>query len=249
MKKLFPDMCDSPEKPQIILGLFYCVVSFFSLPFILTLLKFIEGNTTQQQYTYELIFHIINFLAAVILFRGYLADSFLQVQIAPRKVLGTAGLGLLMSAVWVLLAVAGYFLLRSYYSYVTVFYALPIMELDVFTFSRDLVQNMPLWGILCSVLAAPVTISCLFYATSFAPTANRKPLPAYPVVALVILFPRLCNAFTFHDLPVELLLYLAQLPIHLIACWTYQKTDTVWAPIFTLSAANLLFSIAAVILF
>ena len=37
--------------------------------------------------------------------------------------------------------------------------------------------------------------------------------------------------------------YLVNLPIHLLACWSYQKTDNVWTPIFSLAATNLLLSI------
>lgn len=130
-----------------------------------------------------------------------------------------------------------------------VLFSLPIVELDVFAFPRDLVQDVPLWGTLCTVLLTPVTTACLFYATGFAPTANRKPWLAYLVVALVLLFPRACNAFNFDSLSIELILYLAQLPIHWAACWAYQKTDTVWAPIFTLSCANLLYCLAVILLF
>lgn len=110
-----------------------------------------------------------------------------------------------------------------------VLFSLPIVELDVFAFPRDWVQDVPLWATLCNLLLTPVTTACLFYATGFAPTANRKPWLAYLVVALVLLFPRACNAFNFDSLSIELILYLAQLPIHWAACWAYQKTDTIWA--------------------
>ena len=42
--------------------------------------------------------------------------------------------------------------------------------------------------------------------------------------------------------------YLVQLPVHLLACWAYQKTDNVWTPLFTLAATNLLASIVLPIL-
>jgi membrane protease YdiL (CAAX protease family) len=37
--------------------------------------------------------------------------------------------------------------------------------------------------------------------------------------------------------------YLVHLPIHLLACWSYQKTDNVWTPLITLAVTNLLTSI------
>ena len=35
-------------------------------------------------------------------------------------------------------------------------------------------------------------------------------------------------------------IYLMQLPIHLLACWSYHKADTIWAPIATHAIVNLL---------
>jgi hypothetical protein len=52
--------------------------------------------------------------------------------------------------------------------------------------------------------------------------------------------PYIVNALTFWAWSEELILYLVHLPIHFIACRIYQKTDTVWAPIFTLMLANLI---------
>lgn len=249
MNKHFPIMYESPDKPVIISGLFYCILSFFSLPFLMTLLQFASERSLETQCGYELAFHIINFLVVLGLFRHYLADSFLQVQLNLRKVLCTAGVSLLVIAVWILVSFVLYFLFFSTLGYITLFYALPITELDVFAFTTDLVQGMPLWGTLCTVLLTPITTACLFYSTGFAPAANRKPWLAYLVVALVLLFPRACNAFNFDSLPIELPLYLAQLPIHWAACWAYQKTDTIWAPVFTLSCANLLYCLAVTVLF
>lgn len=249
MKKLFPSMYECPEKPQIFAGLFYCILSFFSLPFLMTLLQIVSERGPGMQYGYELAFHIINFLVVIVLFREYLTDSFLQVQLDRRKVLTAAGISLLAITVWVLLAAVGYVLFLSYYSYITLFYTLPVAELDVFAFTSDLVRDMPLWGTLCTVLLTPVTTACLFYATGFAPAATRKPWLGYLVVALVLLFPRACNAFNFHNLSTELILYLAQLPIHWAACWTYQKSNTVWAPVFTLAGVNLLYCLAIIFLF
>lgn len=249
MIKFFPVMNESPEKPQIISSLFYCVLCFFSLPFLMSLLQYLSDGSAEVRYGCELAFHVINFLIAVGLFREYLKDSFLQVQIDPRGVLTIVGMSLLAIAAWLLLAAVGYFLFLSYYSYIVLFYSLPIVELDVFAFPRDWVQDVPLWATLCNLLLTPVTTSCLFYAAGFAPTANRKPRLAYLIVALVLLFPRICNAYNFNSLPTELVQYLAQLPIHWAACWAYQKTDTVWAPIFTLACTNLLYCLAVILLF
>jgi membrane protease YdiL (CAAX protease family) len=38
------------------------------------------------------------------------------------------------------------------------------------------------------------------------------------------------------------------LPIHLLACWSYQKTDNVWTPLISLALINLLASVAQIFL-
>ena len=90
------------------------------------------------------------------------------------------------------------------------------------------------------VVLGPVITSCLFYATAFAPicTAGRR-FWAYAAVAALVAVPRIVTYFTVWGGHKEVALYLAQLPIHFIACWTYQKTDTIWAPIFTLAITNI----------
>ena len=41
--------------------------------------------------------------------------------------------------------------------------------------------------------------------------------------------------------------FVLQLPMHWIACWTYQKADTVWAPIAALAIFNLGTSLMALL--
>ena len=45
-----------------------------------------------------------------------------------------------------------------------------------------------------------------------------------------------------------MILYFAQLPIHLIACWSYKKADSIFAPILVLTIANLLACVRLIIL-
>ena len=42
MKQLYPTMIDRPEKPMVICGIFYCLIAFWTLPFLLLL--FMEGS-------------------------------------------------------------------------------------------------------------------------------------------------------------------------------------------------------------
>ena len=119
---------------------------------------------------------------------------------------------------------------------------LPLAEVDLFTLSSYVIIMNPIFGTVCMAVLVPFSISCLYYATSFAPVCCSRPWLAYIVVAVVIAFPRVCNGLTYWLPMEELILYLVQLPMHLLACWSYQKTDTVWAPIAVHALTNLVTS-------
>jgi len=115
--------------------------------------------------------------------------------------------------------------------------------------SMDVVYFSPLIGLTCMVLLVPIAISCMYYAPCFAPICANRPWLAYLLMALYLLLPRLINAFSFWYLVEEIPLYLVQLPIHMIACWSYQKADTIWAPICSLAIVNLITGLGVIVLY
>ena len=68
---------------------------------------------------------------------------------------------------------------------------------------------------------------------------NIRPWLGWIMVCLAVAFPRLCCGATWWVPEQQWMLYISQLPMHLIACWAYRKMDTVWAPIGALAAVNL----------
>ena len=240
MDHVFPTMLDRPKSRTIVGGLSYFGLAFIVLPIFLFLLMQGSFDNTPVLAGIEIFYHGINALAAVCLFREYLVESFQIFRADLKGTLGVVGIavGLMMAIFFTLISVAN--IVQSPLMNFSVTSMLPIAEVDLFSLTCDIVYISPLWGTLGIVLLAPVAISCLFYATSFAPICCERPWLAYIVVALVIAIPRVCNALSFWDGTDELIIYLSQLPFHLLACWTYQKSDTIWAPILTLTAANLL---------
>lgn len=240
MHKYFPTMLDRPETPQIIGSVFYSVIAFFSLPFILLL--FMQGSFDDPTVLsiIEIIYHVINFVVAISIFRGYLADSFINVQADTKGFRSTVQL--CAAAMFVFSYIVGVLFTSEteYILNVAAFGTLPLAEMELFTLSGNLIVMNPIFGTICMVVLVPFTTSCLYYATAFAPVCNNKPWLAYIVVAAFLAFPRICNAMTYWDPTEELVLYLTQLPLHLISCWAYQKTDTIWTPIATHAAVNLL---------
>lgn len=238
MNEMFPMMLDYPNNRSIAGGITYWIFSILIFPW--AVLLFFAGMNTDEVFAvrFEIIYHVINFIVSVVIFREYLADAFLCVQINLKNFLITCGCAalamVLVLGLYIYLAVAGV----PYLEY-TALVSLPVAEIDQLCNTGQLALTEPLLGTLCLSLLTPFTISCLYYAIGFAPVCSEKGWLGYLVVAAVLAVPKIVSGFTYEYATEELIIYLAQLPIHLIACWTYQKNDTIWAPICTLGAANL----------
>lgn len=238
MSKYFPHMYDSPETGQSVAGLTYGAVPFIVLPFTLTLLT-IGIEDTAAYAGIEFLYQAINFLAMFVIYRTYLQDSWLNVSIHPKKVLAVSlGAAAVIAAIYIESFFAAY---RGIYpqAEMVFFGILPMTGIELMLLPGDFLLEGGILAVLFLVVLGPVITSCLFYATAFAPlcVAGKRVL-AYVSVAAMLAAPRIVTYFTVWGGWKEVELYLAQLPIHFLACWTYQKTDTVWAPIFTHAMAN-----------
>lgn len=243
MRKHFPLMHECPEFPRIFIGLIYGVLAFFSFPFLLLIL--LQGSFENDAVVsgIEIAYHVINGVAALYLMWEYIKDCFLYAPINRRDLWKTVGIGVGIMLLVANLEASLLDLVPGNLSLMASYGILPITEVELFAVPAGLVQLSPVLGTLCLTVAVPFAISALFYAVVFAPICCKKPWIAYLVMAVYLFFPRFCNGFTYWDMNTQVAMYFLQLPMHMIACWTYQKTDTIWAPIYTLGIANLLASL------
>lgn len=240
MNRLYPSMLERPSSSAIGGCIAYSFFAFIFLPFFVLLLAADPRGEFEWTVWFDFGYHILNFLAIFFMFFSFMQDSFYNVQFhfksLMKTVLKTTGL------------IVGYTLVLHWLRQIiyldilhfTVLGAMPLMELEMLHQISNLVLCNPVMGTLCAVLLAPITTSCMYYATAFAPVCGDHPKRAYFVICLVLAIPRLINSFTFWDPFAEFLLYLPQLPVHLLCCHAYQETDTIWAPIATLSLSNLI---------
>ena len=234
-----PVLLDAPDKQIYISALIYSVVSFFTFPFLLLLFS-INLQDGSVLVWYELIYHIINFGVVLKLYKEYLRDAFDLFSARKREVFGVV-----KTAVIAMLAVIGVWYLLAWLTkwepvIIALYGSLPLSEMDIFLLSVDIPYLNPIPGTIAMVLLTPLICSCLYYSVAFVPAYNVRPWLGYVLVALLLAFPRFCNATTHWDPAEEMSLYFGQLPIHLIACWSYKKADSVFAPILVLTIANLL---------
>lgn len=234
-----PVYLDAPERSQIGIGLFYGFVAFFGVPFFVYFLM-ADLKDPYLLTWFEAAYHIINLVIVISMFKEYLWDAlgmfwadkksiFLMIRVALILMLVYIGIVFFVDEMAELPHVDNFALL-----------ILPISETQILFFGMDMLYYNPLLGLLCAVILSPIIISCLFYSVSFVPVFNRWPWLGYVAVSVLVGFFQIRNNVTGWDISTEVILFVIQLPIHLIACWAYRRANNVCAPILTLALANLL---------
>ncbi len=238
-KLKLPVYLDSPEKPQIGIGLFYAIVSFFAMPFFLYILM----ADLQDPYLltwFEAAYHIINLVVAVSIFREYLLDGLSMFWMDKKNIFLMIRVAVIVMLLYIAAIAAAGALTENVLLDNVSLLVLPISETQILYFPIDMIYFNPLMGVICAVVLSPIIISCLYYCVGFVPAFNKWPWLGYVVVSVLVGFFQIRNNVTSWDLATECIMFAAQLPIHLIACWAYRRANNICAPIFTLSLANLL---------
>lgn len=236
IKLELPIELDHPEKIHIGVGIFYNFVSFFLLPFFA---YFLIADLPEPHFVswFEAGFHCINLFICVGLFREFLTDAvnmfWLQKQFHWA---------VLWRAILVCCIVNLVFLLNPLTNELS-FYVLPVTEGQILLFGGDMLRYNPVMGFLCGVVISPIVTACLFYAIGFAPAFNKKPWLGYLVVTVLLAFFHIGNDSTGFGLVTEIVVFVMQLPFHLIACWSLRRTDNICVPIITLASSNLFSSL------
>ncbi len=240
MSKLFPHMTSKPEKVHTFALIFSWIFFFVLFPTFLPYLGFGLWEQGESSVWLEIGYHAVTGVGVLFLILGYLKEEWFMLTTdvwhCLKHVLLTVGLILGVEAIWLGVLYLGGFDLSLMME------SLPVAEMNVSHTSLSLVQFQPILGTIVLSVFAPISICALFYCTGFSPLCNIKPWLGYLGVVVVTLVPPIIDILWRGDAALVLYGYLATLPIHLLACWSYQKTDNVWTPLFSLAGANLLIS-------
>ena len=248
MNKLFPSMFSKPEPSQII-SLIPCWVWVFVL--VPMFMPFVAEGLWEQWASsvwFEIVYHAINGVVVLFLIGTYLKDEWYAVSadvgfylkhvaLAVGLILGTELLmlgllyGLIGPYVWVILE------------------AFPVVELAVVHTPASTLMYEPVVGTIVMTVFSPICMCGLFYCLCFSPICYRRPWLAYLSIPVITFLPALVDMlWRWESAGLTLGAYLAGLPVHLLACWIYQKTDNVWTPLATVAATNLLLSLVVSLL-
>ena len=238
-------MFERPEGRTVAGGIVCWIACVFLGPNILNWVSIGFFNDINLMNQVRLWMLILCFLLTVAVFRTYLKDSLFSVRMTGRPLLKEILSGTLQLLVVIVLLTALQLLLPQW----SIYNVLPLSLVSHWGQPGLLLEAEPLLGSLVLGLMAPVIVCCLYYATVFAPICSNRPGLAYLVTALVMALPYLHRVQWSFDLTTELICYLQHLPLHLCVCAIYQKTDTVWVPLCSVTIVNVLSSMAMVIAF
>lgn len=244
MEKLFPSTTTKPEKVKIVILFFSWIWVFVLLPMYMPILGLGLWDQVDITVWLEIGYHVTNGLLMLWLMFSYLKEEWFMVTTDLRHYLGHAALtvGLVVVAELVLLGALHLF----GFDITEMLENLPVVEMAVSQTPLLLINLEPLLGTITLSVFAPISICALYYCFAFAPICYKKPWLAYLCIPVVTLIPPVIDFLWRGGLSRVLCGYLVQLPIHLLMCWSYQKTDNVWTPLISLAAVNLL---SALVLF
>lgn len=247
MKKLFPPMCSRPKKGMLFIMAVYGLFAFFVIPIGLMPLFGVGLWETPAWIAWlEIAYHVMNGVVMAIMLSECLKDGWFMMSLDWKDSLKHIGLtvGLMLAALVQQMA----FLFAWGVSAKFSLEMLPIVEMSVSLTPGYFAASRPVWATVSMVLCSPIAICGFFYALGFAPLCVKdKPVLAYLNVAVITAIPAVIDILWRQQVDVVVIEYLMQLPAHLIACWSYQKTDNIWTPILSLAGVNLICSLANIL--
>lgn len=246
MKKIFPATYSKPE-PDRIIALVPC---WFWVFIVFPLFMPFLGHGLWEQWEIsvwlEIGYHAVNGIALLLIMWSYLKDEWFMVSTDLRYYLKHILLTicLIAGAELLLLGV----LYACNFNILYLLESLPAVEMSVSHTPLFVIDLEPIFGTIALSVFSPISMCVLFYCFVFAPICYHKPWLAYLSIVAITLIPSAIDIHWRGEAIFVLSGYLVRLPIHLLACWSYQKTDNVWTPLISLVITNLLASILLPIL-
>ena len=234
-------MTSKPETIQIFAIIPCWLWVFVLLPMFMPFLGLGLWEQWELSVWLEIGYHIANGLLMLVIIFSYLKEEWFMVTTDVSHYLKHVMLtvGLIAGAELLLLGT----LFICGVNIDNMLECLPIVEMSVSHTPLFTVELQPIYGTIALSVFAPISICALFYCLGFAPVCYHKPWLAYLCVAAITLIPPVIDILWRGEAAFVLGGYLVQLPVHLLACWSYQKTDNVWTPLLSLVITNLLASI------
>lgn len=200
------------------------VAGFCYLPFFVMLLSlcihWVAGllGLTLSHLQSNIAYFVINFVMIWVIFHGFLTRSFRAIrfwELVQALILG----------------------LCLYYAMLSLFEAIvTLLDLHIQSFNDDavvsLVHQSKWFMTLCSVVLAPVVEETLVRGLLFGSIRPKSRITAYLVTIIFFSVIHVWQYFIDQDFTAVVLCALQYIPAGIALGWTYEKSGTIWGPIF-----------------
>lgn len=247
MNKVFPTMYSRPPKGMLFAIIAYWFIGFVMVPMWMPFMGLGLWEKPELIAWLEIAYHVMNAAAMAMMLKECLEEGWFLMTTDWQGTLKYIGLTIGLMLAVLVQQIATLFVWGYPISYC--FNGLPVVEKCVSLTPYYLAEVRPVFGTISMVICSPIAVCGLFYALGFAPLCvKEKPVLAYLNVALITAIPAVIDILWRQEIELNIIIYMMHLPAHLIACWSYQKTDNVWTPLVSLAVVNLLTSMVAVFL-
>jgi membrane protease YdiL (CAAX protease family) len=226
-----PEFNNLMRRGEKIMGWMYLPLHVFVIPFLLGVYSLVSPKTPDSA-TLNVAYYVIGIVYVLIFMRGFLRRNFDTLLDHKANSL--------------LSMVAAYFInaVLSYAFYAILNYVLPHFGLDLDNPNNEFVNAMAEEGyktvFAMAVFLGPIVEEVLFRGVVFGSIRKKSRAWAYVVsVALFSLYHVWQYAIAYMD-PTLLLYALQYVPVSIALAWCYEKSGSIWAPIFFHMAVNAL---------
>lgn len=221
MKKLSVSL----SKKEVIFGVIYMLAELFVLPTLLILGNwFLPNPLSETQLNF--IFFALNFIVVTVAFRRFLIENFKILLRNPWRVLRFAGAGLVL-----------YWLGNILVSYLIVG-LMPSFSNANDQYIQQMTQDSVMLMTVGTVFLVPVVEETLFRGVVFGALYQKNAFLGYALSTILFSIIHIVGYLGVYT-PLELgLSFLQYVPAGLCLAWSYQKADSIWAPILIHIAVN-----------
>ena len=222
----------STTRRQTLLGWAYLLIILFVLPEALDIVNALLAKPLSESVL-NLIFFVVNFLAVVCIFHGFLWESLKAAAEKMRKCLAIAGLGIAVYFASLWLIKQGIALIKPDFS-----------NVNDNSISDMLYARTPFLAF-ATVFLVPVAEETLYRGLLFQTLQRQNRLLGYIVSVAVFAAIHIMDYVGAYDILTLTLCYIQYLPAGIILALAYEQTDTVITPILIHIFINLIAVFAA----
>lgn len=215
---------DIPNK-LLRFGVFYLSIELLVLPLALRWGNLLLGSPMSVT-SLNFIFFAVNFIVITAVYRDFLIENFKVFLRNPWRLFRFAGAGLMLY--WIVSFVVSYGIMKLYPGF---------FNANDMSVSQMTKENYTLMSI-GTIILVPVVEETLFRGVIFGGTYRKNPIVAYAISTALFSIIHILPYVHIYSSIQLLLCFIQYLPAGICLAWSYEKADSIWAPILIHTAVN-----------